>query len=331
MTCVSASATILITWPDFDRDGPEAGRRLIAAGHALRLAPSHARRSRDEMMRLLTDVDGAIVSTDPIDAAVLDVAARLRVIARVGVGTDSIDLEAAARRGVAVCTTPGANTESTADHTIAMMLAALRRVPEHDRAVRDGAWNRTGAATGWELSGATVGLIGCGAIGRAVLRRLSGFGVRALVFDPYAEPVPGVERASLHALLRRSDVVSLHLPLTTDTRGLLDRRRLALLRSSAVLVNTARGGLIDEDALAAALDRGALRAAALDVLAFEPPGPTRLRELPNVVLSPHVAGLSERSVHEMTRRATDAVLDVLAGRRPDGLVTAPAAGEAATA
>ena len=322
---MSANATILVTWPDFDCDGPEIGRRLTAAGYALRIAPGRSRRARDEMIRLLEGVAGAIVSTDPFDASVLAAAPGLRVIARVGVGTDSIDLEAATRRGVAVCTTPGANTESTADHTIALMLAALRRVPEHDRAVRRGAWDRTGAATGWELSGATIGLIGCGAIGQAVLRRLHGFGVRVLVFDPYADGAPGSERASLDRLLRESDVVSLHLPLTHATRGLLDRRRLGLLRSSAVLVNTARGGLIEEEALVDALERGALRAAALDVLALEPPGPTRLRELPNVVLSPHIAGLSERSVHEMTRRATDAVLDVLAGREPAGLVTAEAA------
>jgi phosphoglycerate dehydrogenase-like enzyme len=314
------AATILITWPDFDVDDPEIGRRLTAAGHRLRLAPGGAGRSPGQLIRLLDGVDAAIASTDQFDASVLEAATRLRVIARVGVGTDSIDLDAAARRGIVVCTTPGANTESTADHTIALMLAALRRVPQHDRAVRAGAWERTGSATGWELNGATVGLIGYGAIGRAVLRRLSGFGVRALVCDPYAHHGLGIERVSLEQLLRASDVVSLHLPLTNATRGLLDARRLGLLRSNAVLVNTARGGLIDEEALADALERGSLRAAALDVLALEPPGATRLRELPNVVLSPHVGGLSERSIQEMTRRATDAVLDVLAGREPDGLV-----------
>jgi phosphoglycerate dehydrogenase-like enzyme len=165
-----------------------------------------------------------------------------------------------------------------------------------------------------------VGLVGCGAIGRAVARRLSGFDARVLVFDPYAADAPGTERASLDRLLAESDVISLHLPLTSATRGFLDRRRLSRVSSRAVLVNTARGGLIDEDALAEALERGALRAAALDVLANEPPGKTRLRELPNVVLSPHVAGLSERSIQEMTRRATDVVLDVLAGREPAGRV-----------
>jgi phosphoglycerate dehydrogenase-like enzyme len=279
------------------------------------------------MVELVDGVEAAIVSTDPFDAAVLESARRLRVIARVGVGTDSIDLEAAARNNVAICTTPGANTASTADHTVALMLAAVRRVAQHDRAIRGGGWERTGAATGWELAGATVGLIGYGAIGRQVRRRLSGFGVHVLVCDPFLGQTPGIERVSLEQLLVDSDVVSLHLPLTESTRGLLDRGRLALLRPHAVLVNTARGGLVDEDALADALERGALRAAALDVLALEPPGQTRLSTLDNVVLTPHVAGLSEPSVLEMTRRATDAVLAVLGGREPAGLVPAAPHGE----
>jgi phosphoglycerate dehydrogenase-like enzyme len=315
---------ILITWPDFERDGPDTGRRLTAAGHALRFAPKRARRSPAEMIGLLDGVAGAIVSTDPFDADVLDRAHGLRVIARVGVGTDSIDVAAAARRGIAVCTTPGVNSASTADHAVALMLAALRRVPEHDRAVRAGAWPRTGAATPWELSGATVGLVGYGAIGRLVHRRLSGFPVRVLVCDPDAAPGPGAEAVDLDTLLRTSDVVSLHVPLVAATRGLLDRERLARLRPGAVLVNTARGGLVDEDALADALQSGALRAAALDVLALEPPGRSRLLGLPNVVLTPHTGGLSERSVREMTRRATDAVLAVLDGRVPEGIVAAGA-------
>jgi phosphoglycerate dehydrogenase-like enzyme len=311
---------ILITWPDYERDGADTGRRLTAAGHALRFAPKRAQRSPEEMIGLLDGVAGAIVSTDPFDADVLHRARGLRVIARVGVGTDSIDVAAAARRGIAVCTTPGVNAASTADHAVALMLAALRRVPEHDRAVRGGAWPRTGAATPWELSGTTVGLVGYGAIGRLVHRRLSGFSVRVLVCDPRAAAGPGAEAVELDALLRASDVVSLHLPLVPGTRGLIDRDRLALLRPGAVLVNTARGGLVDEDALADALERGALRAAALDVFALEPPGRSRLLALPNVVVTPHTAGLSDRSVSEMTRRATEAVLDVLAGRVPEGMV-----------
>ncbi len=200
------------------------------------------------------------------------------------------------------------------------MLAALRRVGEYDRAVRAGEWDRTGSATPWEPTGSTVGIVGYGAIGQQVHRRLAGFGTRVVVCDPLVAAGTGVEPVELDELLAISDVVSLHLPLTAATRGLLDRRRLALLRPHAVLINTARGGLVDEHALAQALEQGKLRAAALDVLAVEPPGATRLRDLSNVVLTPHVAGLSSGSVRTMTRLATDAVLAVLAGREPAGLV-----------
>src|SRR5215218_7086793 len=159
------------------------------------------------MVELLDGVSGAIVSTDPFDRDVLDAASALRVIARVGVGTDSIDLGAARRCGVAVCTTPGANASTAADHAVALMLAVLRRVAEHDRAVRAGKWSRTGDAMPWELSGTTVGLVGYGAIGRLVRRRLSGFRVRVLVSDPQAGVERGVELIDLPELLRASDVV----------------------------------------------------------------------------------------------------------------------------
>ena len=309
---------MLVTWPDYDRAG--AGRRLTAAGCGLRLAPKVADRSPADLIRLLDGASAAIVSTDPFDADVLESAGSLRVIARIGVGTDSIDMDVATRRGVAVCTTPGANASSTADHAVALMLAALRRIPEYDTGIRAARWERTGEWAPWELNRATVGLVGLGAIGRLVRRRLTGFRAHVLACDPAAAPEAGTELVELDELLRRSDVISLHLPLTSATLRLIDGRRLALMRPGAVLVNTARGGLVDEDALVDALEGGRLRAAALDVFEREPPAHTRLLGLPNAILTPHVAGVSERSVEEMTRRATEAVLDVLAGRTPANLV-----------
>jgi phosphoglycerate dehydrogenase-like enzyme len=306
---------VLVTWPGYDPDDAATGARLRAASCEMRLAPKLGHRDPGELSVLLRGVHAAIVSTDPFDAGVLASADRLRVIARVGVGTDSIDVAAATAAGVAVCTTPGANAASTADHTVALMLAAVRRVAEHDRAVRAGGWPRGVAATPWELRGATVGIVGFGTIGRLVAQRLSGFDVDVLVADPRH---PGA--TPLDALLARSDVVTLHAPLTTDTTALLDAAALARMRPSAILVNTARGGLVDEDALVEALVSGRLRAAALDVFEREPPPSGRLRSLPNLVLSPHLGGVSERSVAEMTARATDAVLAVLDGRAPDGLV-----------
>jgi phosphoglycerate dehydrogenase-like enzyme len=256
------------------------------------------------------------VSTDPFDEQVLAHATGLRVIARVGVGTDSIDLEAASRHGVVVTTTPGANRDSTADHAVALMLAALRRLTEHDRAVREGGWPRGGAMTPWSLHDTTVGLVGYGSIGKAVARRLRGFSIRLLVADPALDGVEGGELVALDELLRRADVVSLHLPLRAATRRLIGARELALLGPEGILVNTARGGLVDQGALVRALTRGGVRAAALDVFEAEPTVPPALFALPNVVLTPHIGGLSDRSVDAMVKLATRSVIQVLAGR-PD--------------
>jgi phosphoglycerate dehydrogenase-like enzyme len=310
---------VLVTWPDYDVESERLGGALTRAGLTVRLEPKNDHRTPAQVRDLVADAAAAIVSTDPFNADVLTSSPALRVIARVGVGVDSIDLEAATACGVAVTVTPGANESTVADHTIALMLSALRRVGEHDASVRRGAWNRTGRHAPWVLSGATVGLIGYGRIGRLVRKRLEGFAVEVLVTDPVEPDDRGVTRVDLADLLAASDVVSLHAPLLSSTRGLIGAAELALMRPHAVLVNTARGGLCDESALADALEEGRLRAAALDVFDQEPPGSSRLLLLPNVVLSPHNAGLSVQSIEEMTRRATTSVIDVLVGRHPEHL------------
>ncbi len=308
---------VLVTWPDYDADDPELGRALTDAGCVLKLEPKRGDRSAAQVRAIAHGSAGAIVSIDPFDAEVLESCPSLRVIARVGVGVDSIDLETASRLGVVVTITPGANESAVADHAIALMLAAIRRISEHDDAIRRGEWNRTGSHTPWELAGATVGLIGYGQIGRLVGERLSGFGVRLLFSDPIEQQrADGATRVPLDTLLEESDVVSIHTPLLPSTRGLLGTRELGLMRKDAVLVNTARGGVVDEQALIGALEAGRLRAAALDVFDREPPQSSRLLTLRNVVLSPHVGGISDRSIFEMTRRATASVLDVLEGRIP---------------
>lgn len=314
-----ALGEVVVTWPDYDPDGEYLGGALRRAGLTPRLEAKRGARSATEMPDVLGGAVAAIVSTDPFDAAVLAASPRLRVIARVGVGVDSIDVDAATARGVAVTITPGANEATVADHTVALMLAALRRLCEHDGAVRDGRWNRTGRHTPWLLTGSTVGLVGFGQIGRTVARRLAGFDVRVLATDPIVPREPGVEAVSLDALLAQSDVVSLHAPLLPTTRRLIGARELALMRADAVLVNTARGGVVDEQALVAALESGRLRAAALDVFEEEPPRASRLLALANVVLSPHNAGLSIPSIEEMTRRATSSVIDVVLGGVPADL------------
>jgi phosphoglycerate dehydrogenase-like enzyme len=315
---------VLITWMGYDADGERTGARLAAMGLEPHLAPKTGARTPGETAALARGAVAAIVSTDPFDASVFAAAPRLRTIARVGVGTDSIDLEAATRAGVVVTTTPGLNQETTADHAVAMLLALLRRLPEHDASVRRGEWARAGALTPWDVHGTTVGLVGCGAIGRKVARRLSGFGVRLLVCDPAAPAVGPWELVDLPGLLAQADAISLHLPLTRGTRGLIDARRLAAMRPTAVLVNTSRGGLVDETALQRALAGGRLRAAALDVFTDEPAVPRELAALPNVILTPHIGGLSERSIARMTERATQHVIDVLRGAPDPAAVANPA-------
>ena len=307
---------VLITFPAFDRDAPH-GRRLAKAGVEFKLAPKLGARSTAEVAELVGDCVGAMVSTDPFDESVFAAAPDLRIVARVGVGYDAIDVDAASRAGVVVTTTPGANEETVADHTLALMLAAVRRVAEHDRNVRAGKWDRFGPMLSWELHGKVCGIVGAGAIGAKVIRRLQGFAVRALFFDPVVEACEGAEKIDrLDDLLRAADVVSLHTPLLPATRGLIGAREIALMGPDAILVNVARGGLVDEAALAAALTAGDLRAAAFDVFVDEPPTDSSLFEVPNLVLSPHIGGVGVASMAAMIDRATTSVVEMIEGARP---------------
>lgn len=262
-----------------------------------------------------------IASTDPFTTEVFKANPNLRVIARTGVGIDAIDLTAATASGVAVVTSPGAVEETVADHVLALLLSLIRRLDEHDASVRAGRWDRAGALTPGDLSGAVVGLIGSGVIGRAVIRRLRAFGSTIMVSDPALTVSPaGTEVVELEELLVRSDAVSLQVPYLPTTRNLIGEAELKLMKSTAVLVNTSRGGIVDEGALAAALQAGQIAAAGIDVFETEPPADSPLLGIPNVILTPHVAGLSHRSIGAMTEMATTAVLQVLRGHTPVGIV-----------
>jgi glyoxylate reductase len=250
-----------------------------------------------------------------VDDELLELLPDLRLVAGYGVGYDEIDLEACARRGVAVTNTPDALGVATADLTMALVLASRRRVVEGDRFVREGKW-----ASGWvvgdllgdEIGGATLGIVGPGRIGSAVATRGRAFGMNVL--HTRRNDDGSSEFRELDDLLRESDVVTLHVPLTDETRGLLDARRLSLLRDGSCLVNTARGAIVDEDALVAELASGRLRAG-LDVFADEPNVPQALLELPNVVLSPHV-GSATRATREAA--TAELVANILAAleRKP---------------
>lgn len=311
------SQDVVVTWPVYDIDGPSTGALLTDAGLNIRLHPRTSNRTPAELAEILGDAVGVIASTDTFDASVFAACPNLKVIARTGVGVDAIDIAAATRAGVVVATTPGANEEAVADHALAMILTLQRRIGENDAAIRQGRWDRAGALTPSDLYGATVGLIGSGAIGRAVIRRLRAFGTTICVYDPFLEQAPkGTELVDLATLLSRSDVITVHAPLTDGTRGLLGAEQLAAMKPGSYVVNVSRGGIIDEQALADSIRAGHIAGAGLDTFEREPIGDSPLRELPTVIMSPHIAGLSHRSIEAMTQQATQAVLDVVSGRLP---------------
>ena len=305
--------TILVTWPRFDPEDPQTGGRIEAAGYAVRHVPKQGHRSSDELIALLFHAIGAIVSTDPFTAEVFEASPDLKVVARTGVGLDNIDLDAAATAGVTVLSTPGANHNACADHTLALMLGVIRRVSENDAAVRRGEWNRAGDLSGGELTGANVGIVGFGRVGRTVAKRLEGFDATIRVCDPQPiEPHP-YQVVGIDEIMSRSEVVSVHCPLTDGTRNLIGDREFSLARPGLVLVNTARGGIVDERALAAAIRSGIVAGAGLDVFGVEPPNGSELLELVEVTVSPHIGGLSKQSMELMLNQCIDGVLQVLAG------------------
>jgi glyoxylate reductase len=252
------------------------------------------------------DIEALIVANEPVP---LDVFPALRLIANFGVGYDRIDVAACAKRRVAVTNTPGVLDAATADMAIALILAARRRVVEGDRLVRAGEWRTSWADSflGEELTGSTLGIVGFGRIGQAVARRARGFDVRVLYTRRRTEASDLGEQRELDDLLRESDVVTIHAPRTAETEGLIDARRLSLLRDGTCLVNTARGEIVHEDALVRELVSGRIRAG-LDVFAHEPHVPEALLDLPNVVLTPHLGSATRQAREAMTRLVVDNVL-----------------------
>ena len=278
----------------------------------------HAYPSEQELIAACSRAEAILARLGTVTARVIEHAPRLRIIARHGVGVDAVDLAAATRRGVVVTTTGSENAAAVAEYTFALLLALVRNVVQADRGMRDGAWARD-PLVGTELDGRTLGIVGLGAIGRRVARQAQGFGMRVLAADPaLAESGDAqIELVALEDLLRRADVVTLHPRLTPDTAHLINARTLALMKHGACLVNTARGEIVDEAALLAALARGALGGAALDTYEHEPlPADSPLRGLGNVVLSPHVAGQTGAALARVATAAAQAILDEFAGRRP---------------
>jgi D-3-phosphoglycerate dehydrogenase / 2-oxoglutarate reductase len=318
------TGVVVITDLDHDNVDPE---RSVLDGHDVELRVLQCR-TPEEVAAQAGDADVLINQYVPITAEALDALPRCRLVVRYGVGVDNVDVEAAAARGVWVANVPDYGRDEVADHTLALALAVLRGVVALDRSVREGTWDLEAARPLRRLSTLTYGVVGCGAIGRAVAGRAAGLGMRVLGYDvPQVRSAPPIERVPLEALLSSSDVVSLHAALTPDTHHLIGAAALGRMRPSAFLVNTARGGLVDAAALLAALDAGELAGAALDVLEGEPPDELgwRLARHPKVVMTPHAAWYSEEAFHTLKTEVAREALRVLEGGRPRSPVNAPAA------
>jgi D-3-phosphoglycerate dehydrogenase len=315
---------ILITDQNFG-DGAAVERELIAGtGHELVVEDCA---SEDEVIAALERhrPDLLLVQFVHVGAAAIARADSVRWIVRLGVGVDNVDLEAARQREIAVARVPDYCVDEVADHTLALVLAVERRLMQTAGATADGGWDFRAGGPMRRLRGRTFGLLGFGRIARAVAARAHGFGWVLLAHDP-AVPDEQIERegaepVGLHELVSRSDVLSLHLPLTRDTRGVIGARELALLPAGAVVVNTSRGGLIDEAALVDALHEGRIGGAGIDVLEREPPpADDPLRHAPRIVLTPHAAWYSDAAILDLRRKAIETALVLSAGGVPVGSV-----------
>lgn len=309
-------AVILVTSRSFSDGDHDLVGRAADAGHRIMRGPSH--HDLGELRALLHGADAWIAGTGPVTADHIAAAPKLRVIARYGVGYEAVDLDAAAARGIPVTHTPGANADAVADHTLGLMLAALRTIPDGDRRVRAGDW---AVRRGRELGAATVGIVGFGRIGQGVAKRLAGFGADILASDPFlpeeAMTDAGVEPVALDDLFRTADVVTLHAP---GGQLLVDAARLSSIRPGTVLVNTARADLVNEQAVASALHDGVLAGYAADTLAGDTAAgasPLLAADLADrVIVTPHLAAQTTQAVDNMGGMSLDDVIAVLRGDEP---------------
>ena len=279
-----------------------------------------------DFVEALKSVDAVLSGNDlVVDETLFGLAPKLKMIAKMGVGLDMIDINAASRHGAIVFNTPGVNNQAVADHTFAMLLAVARKIIYCDQSLREKRWEHA-RIMGVELWQKTMGILGLGAIGRAVALRAKGFDMKIVAHDPYwpdqfaAEN--RIERVALETLLKISDVVSLHMPLTPESKGMINAGTLRLMKPTAILINAARGEVVDEADLYRALKDGVIAGAGLDVFENEPPTESPLLELDNVVLTPHTAAFTTEAMNNMNVGVVEQIIDYLNGKRPAHLVNA---------
>jgi len=275
----------------------------------------------EELINLIKDVDGIIVGIDPITEKVLEKAERLKVISKYGVGVDNIDLETAKKMGIIVTNTPGANSNAVAELTLGLIFCVLRNIHVSDRKAREGFWGRF---VGYELYGKTLGIIGTGSIGKRLVSLLKGFNLNILCYDIYPDyswaERENVKYVSMEELLKGSDIISIHVPLTKDTHHLISKKEISLMKNSAIIINTSRGGIIDENALYEALRDKRILGAGLDVFEKEPPENSPLLSLDNVVVTTHIGAHTKEAIENMASIATENLILALKGEKPKFIV-----------
>lgn len=313
---------VLVTATTFGVREPRLRSTLEDMVGEVRYNPFGRPLKAEELRGMVGDVDGLIAGVDEVTESVMDAAPRLKVIARYGVGVDKVDLDAATRRGIVVTNTPGANSSAVAELAVGLMIALARGICGAARQTREGAWPR---CVGMGLKGKTVGLVGLGRIGREVTRRLIGFGCKVVAFDPAVGEEEmtglGVKSLTLEELLASSDIVSLHVPLLPSTEKMVNQGFLSRMKKGALLINTARGELIDEVALEKALRGGHLAGAALDCLCEEPPPADHpMLKMSQVIITPHMGAHTDEAMEAMGWMAIESCIAVLEGKRPQYVV-----------
>ncbi len=307
---------ILVTNASFARYSKESEKILEDYGLSI-VRPEHNKTDEKEMLDYLDDVVAIITGLEPITQKIICSAPRLKVIAKHGIGVDNIDINAAKENGITVINSPGTNREAVADLVFGLMLSLARNIPKSDSLVRGGEWPKVFGNSVW---GKTLGIIGMGVIGKSVVHRAKGFNMKVMAFDKfwdkeYADS-NGVVYSEIDEIIKESDFISLHVPLTEDTRGLIGADKLNMMKPGAYLINTSRGGVVDENALYKALAEGKIAGAALDVFSSEPPAASPLLDLENVILTPHMAGFTDGALSLTSEYVARAVIDVLEGKEP---------------
>ncbi len=300
---------VLVTPRSYGKTDSKVFEMLDASGVEVVRNDTGGILSKEQIIDLVKDCDGVILGVDPMDKDVIAAAPKLKAIAKYGVGVDNIDLDAAKSRNISVSRTVGANAEAVADYAMALIMAVARKTVDIDRRCRQGDWKKI---TTIDVSGATIGILGFGAIGRNVAKRAQGFDMTVLAHDPFWDEEyaasNNITRATPEEIYSKCDIISLHLPLLPDTCNMISTKQLAMMKKNVILINTARGGIIDEDALLSALEKGDIYGAGIDAFAHEPPTDPRWTQLENVVLGSHCAASTAGAALNMGRMATKNLL-----------------------